>query len=267
VATSEETPAPAQAALQAGAPAEAAPPPATGRRAKRRLARAMMPKATRGQLIAGLMCAVLGFALVAQVRQTQQEGISSLRQGDLVRILTGLTEQSARLDVEARRLEAVREELTTGSDTSAAAEEAAQQRLEVLGVLTGTSPAEGPGIELAIEDPDNAVTAAILLDTLQELRDAGAEAVQLADVRIVASSAFVDASDGVRVDGRRLTPPYRYRAIGDPQTLSAALDIPGGVLEVLRQEGASGSVTLPDVVTVDAVTTPPEPQYARPAPQ
>lgn len=248
----------------AGRRVDAAPP---ARRARRRLARAMLPKATRGQLIAGFMCAVLGFALVAQVRQTQQEGISTLRESDLVRILTGLTEQSARLDAEARRLEGVREELTTGSDTSAAAEEAARQRLEVLGVLTGTSPAEGPGIELVIEDPDGAVTAAILLDTLQELRDAGAEAVQLEDVRIVASSSFVDAADGVSVDGHLVSPPYRYRAIGDPQTLSAALDIPGGVLEVLRQEGASGTVILPETVTVDAVRTTPQPQYARPAPQ
>lgn len=226
----------------------------------------MRPRVSRGQVIAACMCAILGFALVAQVRQTQTEGISTLRQSDLVRILTGLTEQSARLDAEASRLEGLREELSSGTDSSAAAEQAARERLEVLGVLTGTVPAQGPGIELIVDDPDGVVTAAVLLDALQELRDAGAEAIQLGNVRVVASTALVDTSDGVEVGGRAIAPPYRFSAIGDPQTMAAALDIPGGVLEVLRQSGASGRVTRPDAITIDAVTSLSQPEHARPVP-
>jgi len=52
----------------------------------------MKPRATRGQLLGGLLCMVLGFALVVQARSTQEQGLSSLRQADLVRILAGLTE-------------------------------------------------------------------------------------------------------------------------------------------------------------------------------
>jgi uncharacterized protein YlxW (UPF0749 family) len=112
------------------------------------------------------------------------------------------------------------------------------------------------------------VSATILLDTLQELRDAGAEAVQIGSVRIVASTAFVDdtASTGVRVDGHLVTSPYTFLVIGDPQTLAAALDIPGGVLELLKQRGATGSVTQLQTVTVGALRPVSRPQYAHSAP-
>ena len=235
--------------------------------ARRRLRHTLRPRASRGQLLAGLLCAVLGFALVTQVRQTQQEGIASLRQSDLVRILTGLNDQSSRLESEARGLESTRQQLTSGSDTAQAAEAAARERLDVLGVLTGTSAAQGPGIDLVIQDPNQAVTAAVLLDTLQELRDAGAEAIQLGDVRVVASSHVVDGKSGIEVDGTPLQAPYRLRAIGDPQTMAAALDIPGGVMEVLRQAGATGTVSRPAEVTIDALTSLPNPRYASPAPE
>ena len=228
----------------------------------------MKPRATRGQLLGGLLCMVLGFALVVQARSTQEQGLSSLRQADLVRILAGLTDEATRLEEEARSLQSTYDELRSGSGTSEAAEEAARERLEVLGILTGTEPAVGPGIVLEISDPEEAVGAAELLDTLQELRDAGAEAIQIGGTRIVASTSFVRNMDepGIRVDGKLLRQPYVFKVIGDPQTLATALDIPGGALEVLRQQGGEGRVSQSQTVEVSAVRDVPAARYAQPAP-
>ena len=55
----------------------------------------------------------------------------------------------------------------------------------MLGILAGTKPAEGPGISLRIDDPRSQVDAAQVLDTIEELRDAGAEAIQLGNVRVM----------------------------------------------------------------------------------
>jgi uncharacterized protein YlxW (UPF0749 family) len=231
---------------------------------RRRLLATLRPRATRGQLLAALLCAVLGFALVVQVRQNQSQGLATLRQNELVALLDRVSASSAALDQEAKQLQADRDRLRSGAAGSAAAEQAARERLQVLGVLAGTAPAIGPGITLEITDPQRRVTAAILLDTLQELRDAGAEAIQLAAVRVVASTSFVDTSDGVQVDGTALTPPYTFRAIGEPGTMSAALAIPGGVLDVLRQQHASGAVAPHRSLRVDALHTLKPPQYARP---
>lgn len=74
------------------------------------------------------------------------------------------------------------------------------------------------------------VPAAVLFRCLEELRDAGADAVQVGLVRIGVSSYLLDepVSRGIVVDGIVLAPPYRFLAIGDPRTLTAALEIPGG---------------------------------------
>jgi hypothetical protein len=94
--------------------------------ARGRLGNAMRPRATRGQLLAGLLCAVLGFALVVQARQTQTQGLDSLRQADLVRLLDNVTNAEARAEQDVRDQQAIRDRLLSGSGTSAAAQEAAQ---------------------------------------------------------------------------------------------------------------------------------------------
>ena len=86
-----------------------------------RLAAAARPGLGRGQLVAGLLCALLGFAFAVQVRATEQAGLDTLRQGDLLGILNDVSERSARLQAEARQLERTRDELTSGSDGSRAA--------------------------------------------------------------------------------------------------------------------------------------------------
>jgi uncharacterized protein YlxW (UPF0749 family) len=221
---------------------------------------------SRAQLLAGLLCGLLGFALVVQARQTQIQGLDQLRQADLVRLLDNVTNAEARAEQDVRDEQAVRDRLLSGNDSSAAAQQAAQERLDTLALLAGTVPARGPGIELEIGDPRRKVEAVTLLDTLEELRDGGAEVVQIGSVRVVAATSFTDDADGVRVDGKLLTPPYRFVVLGDPQTLAKALQIPGGVLDVLRGLGAQGRVTQSQTLRVDALRPPTTPQYARPAP-
>ena len=233
--------------------------------ARRRLLEAVKPRATRSQLLAALVCAVLGFAVVVGTRQTAGQNLASLRESDLVAVLDNVTQQSARLEDQARTLQQTFDGLRTASDRGPAARQAAQERLEVLGVLAGTLPATGPGIELEIPDPNLAVNATEMVETVQELRDAGAEAMQLGSARVVADTAFVDVKQGLQVDGTVVPPTYRLIAVGDPQTLAAAMEIPGGVLEVLRGKGVVGVVHTRESITVTALRTPRPPQYAHPA--
>jgi uncharacterized protein YlxW (UPF0749 family) len=234
--------------------------------ARTRLVSAMRPRGTRGQLLAAVVCAVLGFAVVVQVRQEQVQGLTSLRQSDLLTILDNVTQQSARLDDQAATLQRTLEDLQSATDRSPAAIQAAQARLDALGILAGTVAAVGPGLELDIDDPKAAVNATDILSMVEELRDAGAEAMQLGAVRVVASTSFVDNPSGVLVDHTLVTPPYRVLVIGDPQTLGAALQIPGGVLEALRTKQATGSVHTVGTVRITALRSLGAPQYAHPAP-
>ena len=248
-----------------GPTSESEPGRVTGRRAWRRLARMARPRATRANVIVALLALALGFAIAAQVRQTDLEGLSNLRADELVRILDNVTQENSRLSEEIRELERTRGQLAAGA-TSEEARAAAQARLDAIQVLSGTVGATGPGIELTITDPERRVRAAQLLDTLQELRDAGAEAVEINGVRVVASTYFTDLDGAIAISGTRAERPYVIRAIGDPQTMAAAMDIPGGVAESVRRLNAEARVEQRDSLAITSVHTPMSAEYAQPVP-
>src|SRR5665647_2344773 len=81
------------------------------RSAWRTLARSFAPSGSRGQVITGLLCALLGFALVVQVQANRSEGLSSLRQDELVRILDEVTRRAEELQTQVTDLRAQRTEL------------------------------------------------------------------------------------------------------------------------------------------------------------
>ncbi|MCX5197561.1 DUF881 domain-containing protein [Streptomyces sp. NBC_00249] len=253
---------PAQAARPAE-PAEPAEPEQTGRQ---RLAAGLWPpRVSRAQLIVALLLFVLGLGLAIQVRSNSDSSapLRGARQEDLVRILDELDGRTKRLEDEKQRLDDQRKELQSSSNQ---AEEARRQTVEKerqLGILAGTVAAQGPGITLRITDPKGQVRSDQLLDTLQELRAAGAEAIQINGVRVVAGSYFSDEGGGVAIDGKKITQPYEFRVIGKPQDLEPALNIPGGVVQTLEKEHATVAVTRSAKIVVDALRAAKQPDYAR----
>jgi uncharacterized protein YlxW (UPF0749 family) len=215
----------------------------------------MKPRLTKAQLTAGGLCLLLGFGAATQVRSTQEADFSALRQSELIEVLDQLTARSEQLQGENRDLERQKEELTNSRTQENAAVEAARERAEVQGILAGTLPAKGPGVTVTVTDPEGEVTGADLYRLVDELRNAGAEAIQVGDVRITASTWFKTTTDGpgVTVDDQRLTPPYRWIAIGDSQTLQGALGIPGGALAQMRNRGGSSTVKAVSAVTITAI--------------
>jgi len=241
------------------------PAPVTGRTGRQRLAQAVWPpRVTRAQLIVALLLFVLGLGLAIQVRSTSENSsLRGARQEDLVRILDELDGRTKRLEDEKQSLERQRTELESSSDQAEEARKQTRQKARQLGVLAGTVGAQGPGINLTVTDPGGSVEADMLLDAVQELRAAGAEAIEVNDVRVVASTYFSDSGGGVRVDGHRISPPYRFQVIGKPQDLEPALNIPGGVVQTLRKEQADASVSASKKIVVDALRSAKRPDYAR----
>jgi uncharacterized protein YlxW (UPF0749 family) len=225
------------------------------------------PRATKASLLTALLAFLLGFAVATQVHQNQTLGLESLRQSDLITMLDKATLLSSRLDQNARDLQVTRDELINGSTSDAAALKAAQERLDALRILAGTAPGRGPGIRMTIVDSGGKVTPAVLLDAIEELRDAGAEAIQVGNVRVVASSHFDQGAAGVAIDGVTVTQPYTITAIGDPPTMASAMEIPGGLSETVRRlPGATITITQAKDLTVGALHTLSQPRYARPVP-
>lgn len=220
-------------------------------------------------LIAGLL-AVLGLAIVAQVNtRNTDEDLQGARQEDLVRILGDLDSRQERLRSELAALEDSKRQLTSGAQGKEAALAAARSRADELGILAGTLPATGTGLEIEFRAGTQPVTASTVLDAVEELRGAGAEAMQIGGatggtVRIVAQTYFVDDGAGIIVDGVKLGAPFTVSVIGDPQTMRAALNIPGGVVDMVRRVDGTVVIRQPGEVRVTSLRQAVSAKYARP---
>jgi len=223
------------------------------------------PRVSRAQLIVALLLFGLGFGLAIQVASNSDSGsaLRGARQEDLVRILDELDSRTQRLEDEKQGLEDQRTELENSSDQAEEARKQTVEKEKQLGILAGTVAAQGPGITLTINDAKGTVEADMLLDAIQELRAAGAEAIQVNGVRVVASTYLTDSDDGVSVDGNKITQPYRFKVIGKSQDLEPALNIPGGVVQTLEKEQAIVTVEPSTKIVVDALRPAEQPDYAR----
>ncbi len=231
-----------------------------------RLGRMGRPRLTKANALATVLALLLGFAMVTQVRANRAGGLEAMSQEDLINLLDNVNQQGTRLNTDITTLTGQRDQLKNGGG-DAAAVAAAQERLTALKILAGTAPAQGPGITFTITDSGGNLASNNVLDAVEELRDAGAEAIQLNDVRIVANSWFGLSEDGRLIaDGKTLQQPYVLTAIGDPHTMSTALAIPGGVVETLRQSGIQTQVVSKQLVSVTALRGSATPRYAQPEP-
>jgi uncharacterized protein YlxW (UPF0749 family) len=195
----------------------------------------------------------LGFTLTAAVSGTANDSIlANARQSDLVSLLDDLAQREARLQAENSRLENARETLLGGDEYSALNE--AKRRADALGVLAGSETIIGTGIEVSISGN---LTASALIDAIQELRDAGASAIQISDrglaVRLVANSWFADSPSGITVSGTALQVPITISVIGDPSVLVPAIEIPGGLVDTVGSGGGEVKITESQNVDISAI--------------
>ena len=219
----------------------------------------------RAGVLIGVLVALLGFAIAVQVRSnSSSDSLSGAREEDLIRILDDQNLQAARLRQQIADLQLTVSQLQAGGDRNSVALQQAEQQLAALGVLLGTLPATGPGVVVTVTDPARKLQPEDLLDIVQELRGAGAEAIQFGGVRVGVSTSFTAAPSGVQVDDTVEQPPYVVRAIGDPKTLDTALNIPGGVAATARAAGGDAAVAEMQRVTITALRQLPNPKYASP---
>ena len=236
-----------------------------------RLLASLRSPGSRGQVVVAALLAVLGFAAVVQVRATAADDeFTGARQADLIALITTLTLATERASADLAELEETREALRDDSEATRTAVELARQRIETLEVLAGTVSVEGPGIRLTVSGGAGGAGIGTdqLLEGIQELRDAGAEAIEVDQrVRVVAQTGIEDSTEGLVVDGVPLRPPYVLDVVGAPETLATAVQFQGGFADAVEDVGGELTVTTPDVVVVEAVRRPPAPVYAEPVPE
>ena len=228
--------------------------------------RGALLRPTRGQVVVAALLVVLGFAAVTQVRFTNVDSTyAGLREQDLIDVLNGLAGTSQRAEAEIARLERTRDDLLSDSGAREAALVKAQQDADALAIMAGLVPVRGPGIRLTVTEGGAAVEVQDMVDTFQELRTAGAEAIQVNGVvRVVASTAVEDAAGGLLIGDELVSSPYVIDVIGDSHTLAAAVEFPSGPRDLFEEDGATVEVDELSSIDIESVVELPRPEFAEP---
>lgn len=206
---------------------------------------------------------VFGTALVTQVRAQRTDPLDTLSDQDLVELLGELDQREDALQEQRSDLQKQIRELDDQVDAQAKANEAAEKVAFQAQVAAGLVPVEGPGIVLQVDSgEDDVFPASIFITTMTELRNSGAEAIELNGNRLTLTSWFATADGNVIVDGKTIRSPFIWKAVGTADTLASALEIRGGAAAQIRAYGGEVDITRSDKIAITVVADQHEPKWA-----
>ena len=233
----------------------------------------------KGELAIGAVCILLGFLLAVQLKSVYVNSAGDAATAGRLETLQELYNQAqtenetlrAQLEQTQSDLELYRDEAAQGGSYN----EALRSEVDRLETMAGLTDLEGPGVEVVLRDSsaanatgseaDYIIHDSDLLSVVNELRDAGAEAIALNGERLLAGSEIRCTGAVVTVNGRRYAAPYVITAIGDMDTLYSALTMRNGVVDVLGQWKIEVKVTPSEMLTVPAYNGVIDFQYAKPS--
>ncbi|MDH4335265.1 MAG: DUF881 domain-containing protein [Chloroflexota bacterium] len=197
-----------------------------------------------------LVAMVIGLLAVGQLRsQSRPAELTRLSAQELSTLIETLTQRNRELRTGLADIrEQVREYTLLGSQGQSAID-VSREDLRRITAFAALAPVEGQGIVMIV---DGDLDAIALNDLINELRNAGAEAIAVDDVRVTARSVAIQGALSLQVDGVNIAKRFSLRAIGSPEGLLAAVERPGGIISQLKlfvsatiQVRQSESVQLP----------------------
>ena len=202
-------------------------------------------RAPRSQLAVSVVALILGILIVAQARsQVGDTGLAQRSAQDLTLLVANLNTRNDQLRTEVGSLERQLQDLEVGGRGSTSSLNQIREDLARIRAWSGLDPVAGRGVEITIS---GAIAGPALEDLTDELRNAGAEAIAIEDVRVVAQTVVGGTAGGLSVDDTALDDPFVVRTIGNPESLVGSLTRIGGIVAQL-------AATYPDAaVNVEAV--------------
>lgn len=216
----------------------------------------------------GIVCFVLTIAIFVQVKTTNNSNSTvaqTMQENDLrdqvLRMKEKYDNVYSELQNATKRLETVRENATK-NDSEATAK---QEELRLNNMLLCQTDVTGEGVIITLKDgtasntdtlsslmaTDVIVHNSDLLAVVNDLKNAGAEAISINGERIVQTSSITCEGIIIKINNKKLGSPYVIKAIGSSATLETSLNIPNGYLDIMRGDGVIVDVKKSDGLTVE----------------
>lgn len=211
-----------------------------------------LPRPTRTHVAIALVALTTAFAVTLQLRTERETrrvlGVPSPRLAELAYTMQREEQHRTALEGEVTSL---RQHLATLADAAATDQQGLRRMNDDLNAyrfLAGLTGVEGPGVVVELADNprvlkpgenpnDLLVHYTDLARVVNDLWAAGAEAIAINGERFVATTGIECVGTTILVNQRRMTPPFRIEAIGDPRGLASEAGRPGAGLDMLRAFG------------------------------
>jgi uncharacterized protein YlxW (UPF0749 family) len=206
----------------------------------------------RGPLAVGLVLALLGFLVVVQARsQAQDQGLAQLSVQDLTELAANVTARNNQLRTEIQTLQQQQQSVAAAverGDTSIS-----QVRSDLTHVLawSGALGVRGVGVQITV---DGQLPADAVGRLINELRNAGAEAIAINGIRVVPGVVVLGDPGALTIGGAPVQGTLVLVAVGQPETLAGSLSRAGGLIAQFTSQYPSVSV---EIQPEDLVTVPP----------
>ena len=193
-------------------------------------------EATRARLYSSVLvtvlCALLGFSYAIQLNNTTST-YETMSEDELTKLISETSTQVQKLEQRKSELSNQLDSLKDTADKNEKAAEIARQNAESNGILSGRLPVSGEGVVIRISKGSKRdIDASILFTLLEELRNSGAEVIEINDIRVITSTYISDTADGLDCDGTNIKAPFIIRAIGDSDNLQNAVNLAGASVHV-----------------------------------
>lgn len=207
---------------------------------------------------------ILGVLVVAQLRsQAANPGLAGLTAQELTFVIANVNSRNEDLRAEVASLERQVAALTDAHDRGDSALDELRSDLEALRAWAGLIPVIGPGVSIRVTGQ---IDGGGIEDLLNELRNAGAEAIAVEDVRVVPGTVVYGTPGSLSVENTPLFDGFEIRAIGSQQILTGTLTRAGGVIAQLNATWATTITVTPlDSVAIPATERDLIPDHGQPS--
>lgn len=220
----------------------------------------------RSQLALTAIALLLGLLVIVQLRAQQAgTGLEAQSSQDLTLLIANLTTRNDQLRGEVADIQRQLDAFTAASARGETSVGRLRSELERTRTWSGADPASGPGIRILLVGD---LPAGSIADLVNELRNAGAEAIAIGGVRVVVGTVATGAPGALTIGSTALEPRIEVLAIGNPAVLTGVLTRAGGLVAQLkaRYEEAVVEVTPLDAILTPAADRPLAPILGRPRP-
>ena len=196
-----------------------------------------------------IVCIVLVAVMLMQFRTVEQTDITEIENMRESELREALVEWKTKYEEVDTQLADVNDKIKKKKKTINGNEESSKlvdEELNESNLLVGKADVYGPGVIVTLTNTnDFQYIAEDLLDLVNELRYAGAEAISINGIRILANTDIVDLFDYsvIGINLQRVQSPYIVKAIGDKDYISSVLNLKGsGFIDRYNKLGRSVSL-------------------------